>query len=172
MASYLEALEKGATRLNEVRITGQSPDLDSGVQHYRITTDNLFLGGHGNQVLVDQSTHTTFNFYDCNIDLQGDLNDLAQLLTEAGEKEEAKKLENTAKALEQLEQCKSKDEVKKKGLASRLRRVVEDLGDKDSKLGKTVKGIENGIEIAQSIAKRYNNFADWMGFPQVPKLFL
>jgi GTPase SAR1 family protein len=153
-------------------ITRQNLDLNSVVHLYQITAENLILGGHGNQVLVDQSTHTTFNFYDCNINLQGDLNDLAQLLTELGEKEEAKKLENTAKALEQLEQCKSKDEVKKKGLANRLRRVVEDLGDKESKLGKAVKGIENGIEIAQSIAKRYNGFADWMGFPHVPKPFL
>jgi S-adenosylmethionine/arginine decarboxylase-like enzyme len=52
---------------------------------------------------MDHSTHTTFNFYDCNIGLQGDLNELAQLLIETGKKQEAKELENVAKALEQLE---------------------------------------------------------------------
>ena len=58
---------------------------------------------------IDNSINNTFNFYDCNIGLQGDLNHLAQLLSETGKKEEAKALENTANALEQLEKCKSKD---------------------------------------------------------------
>jgi hypothetical protein len=53
-----------------------------------------------------------------------------------------------------------------------LQRLVENLGDKDSKLGKTVKGIENGIKITQDIAKRYNKIAEWVGLPQVPKPFL
>ncbi len=153
-------------------ITRQNLDLNQAVNFHQIKTDNLIIGGQENQILMDHSTHTTFNFYDCNIGLQGDLNELAQLLIETGKKQEAKELENVAKALEQLEQCKSKDEVKKKGLANRLRRLVENLGDKDSKLGKTVKGIENGIKITQDIAKRYNQIAEWVGFPQVPKPFL
>lgn len=153
-------------------ITKQNLDLNQTVNYFQIKADNLIVGGQGNQVLMDHSTHTTFNFYDCNIGLQGDLNELAQLLIETGKKQEAKELENVAKALEQLEQCNSKDEVKKKGLANRLKRLVENLGDKDSKLGKTVKGVENGIKIAQDIAKRYNKIAEWVGFPQVPKPFL
>ena len=121
---------------------------------------------------IDNSINNTFNFYDCNIGLQGDLNHLAQLLTETGKKEEAKALENTANALEQLEQCKSIDEVKKKGLAGRLQQLAEDLGDKKSKLRKAVDGVEKGVKISQDIAKRYNAIAEWLGLPQVPKPLL
>ena len=49
--------------------------------------------------------------------LQNNLNELAQLLTEGGNKEEARELENVVQALEQIEQWKSKEEVKEKGLA-------------------------------------------------------
>jgi hypothetical protein len=119
------------------------------------------LGGQGNKFIEDKSTH--FNFYNCNIGLQGSLNELAQLLTEKGKKEEAKFLESAAKALEQAEQCKSKEEVKKNGIANRLKRLAKELEDKGSKLHKTVKGIKNGIGIARDIAKAYNNIAQWAG---------
>ena len=40
----------------------------------------VLVGGTNNQVLVDQSTNNIFNFHDCNIDLQGNLNELARQL--------------------------------------------------------------------------------------------
>ncbi len=46
-----------------------------------------------------------------------------------------------------------------------------DLEAKNSKLHKTVKGIKNGVSIAQDIAKGYNDIAQWAGLPQVPKPF-
>jgi hypothetical protein len=49
---------------------------------------------------------------------------------------------------------------------------VDDLGDEDSTLHKTVKGIKSGIGIAQDIAKAYNDIGQWLGMPQVPKPFL
>nr|NIR68332.1 hypothetical protein [candidate division KSB1 bacterium]NIU24606.1 hypothetical protein [candidate division KSB1 bacterium]NIU91543.1 hypothetical protein [candidate division KSB1 bacterium]NIV91211.1 hypothetical protein [candidate division KSB1 bacterium]NIW18472.1 hypothetical protein [candidate division KSB1 bacterium] len=104
----------------------------------------------------------TFNFYNCNIGLQGNLNELAQLLKEKGNQQEAKELENAAKALEQVENCKRPEEVKKKGIANRLKRLVEDLEDEDSNLYKTVNGIKNGISIAQEIVKGYQHFAKWI----------
>lgn len=122
--------------------------------------------------VMDNSTHNTFNFYDCNIDLQGNLNELADLLDEVGNSEEAETLKNTTNALEKLEQCKTPEEVKKKGLANRLKRLVEDLNNEDSNLRKAVDGVEKGIDVAQDIAKRYNSIAEWAGLPQVPTAFL
>jgi diacylglycerol kinase family enzyme len=104
--------------------------------------------------------------------LQGNLNELAQLLTQNGNTEEAKELENAAKALEQAEECKTPEEVKKKGIAGKLKRIADELCDKDSKLYKTVEGIKHGAGIVQDIAKGYNDFAQWVGLPQVPRLFL
>jgi len=39
-------------------------------------------------------------------------------------------------------------------------------------LHKIVKGIKNGIGIAQDIAEGYNSIAQWAGLPQVSKPFL
>jgi GTPase SAR1 family protein len=153
-------------------ITKQNIDLNYTVQIYNINTNNLMLDGHGNQFFLDRSTHTTFNFENCNINLQGNLNDLAQLLKESGNKEEAKELIKSAKALKEAKECKTKEEVKEKGIVNRLQRLVNDLEDKNSTLHKTVRGVKHGINIAQNIAKGYNSIAQWLGMPQVPKPFL
>ncbi len=144
-------------------ITKQKINLSQTVNNYDIKTENLMLGGQANQLIADKSTHTTFNFNNCNIGLQGDLNDLAQSLTQAGDEEEAKELQNAAIALEQAENFKNPKEVKKKGIAKRLGRLVEALENKDSKLHKAVKGIKNGINIAQDIAKGYSAISQWVG---------
>jgi hypothetical protein len=152
--------------------TDQEIPLNYVVNNYKIEAQNAMVGGQGNQLLDDKSTHTTFNFQNCNIGLQGNLNELAQLLTDAGNKEEGKALEGAASALEKAEQLKTKEEVKKKGALNGAKRFLENLEDKNSKLHKTVKGIKNGVSIAQDIAKGYNDIAQWAGLPQVPKPFL
>jgi len=45
---------------------------------------------------------------------------------------------------------------------SQLKRIVSDLGDEDSKLYKTVKGIKHGINIAQDIVKGCNDIVQWI----------
>lgn len=135
------------------------------VNKYNIRADSVITGGQGHQLIKN-----TFKFRECNIGLHGNLNDLAQLLAEDGKKEDAKELENIANVLEQTE-LSSKEDVKKKGLANRLKRLVQELENKDSKLHKTVKGIKNGISITQDIANAYNSMAQWAGLPTVPKPF-
>ncbi len=130
------------------------------VNIYNIKAENVIYGGQGHRIIK-----TTFNFSDCNINLQGNLNELAQLLAEGGNEEEAKELENAAQALGKAEKCKSKEELKKKGIANKLKRLAVDLGNADSKLHKTVKGIKHGIRIAQEIAKGCNDIAQWAGLP-------
>ena len=132
---------------------------------------STFIAGQGHHIELDQSTKT-FNFKDCNFDLQGNLNDLSQLLTEEGKSGEAKELANVAKALEAAEACQTPEEVKKKGIGKRLERFTHELADEKSKLHQVVKGVKNGVSIAQDIAKSYNDIAQWCGLPQVPKPFL
>jgi len=137
------------------------------VINFNINNENVLSGGQGNIIIKP-----TFNFRDCNIGLQGNLNELAQLLTDGGNKEDAKELENAAKALKQVKEIENRDDVKETGIANRLKRLLDDLNNKESKLHKTVNGIKNGIGIAQDIAKGYNDTAQWLGWPQVPKPFL
>lgn len=150
--------------------TRQQMFLNPTVNIYNITAQTL-MSGNGSQ-FFDNSIHNTFNFHDCNIDLQGSLNDLARKLTKSGNSEEAEELKDAIELLEEAENYKTKEEVKKKGIARSLQNLAKKLGDEDSKLHKTVEGIKNGIGIAQDIAKGYNDIAQWMGLPQVPKPFL
>jgi hypothetical protein len=150
--------------------TRQSINLIQTVNNYNVTAQT-FLSGTGNQYL-DQSIHNTFNFKDCNFSLQGNLNDLARQLNNAGKKEEAAELKEAATLLAEAEECSKPEEVKKKGILRGLKQFAEKLGDEESSLCKTIKGIEKGIDVAQDIAKEYNKIAQWLVLPQIPNVFL
>jgi small GTP-binding protein len=150
--------------------TRQNIYLHYTVNNYHVTAETL-LSGTGNQYL-DQSIHNTFNFKDCNISLQGNLNELARHLTKAGKPEEAEELKEASTLLAVAEECTKPEEVKKKGILHGLQQFAEKLGDEKSSLCKTIKGIEKGVGIAQDIAKEYNKLAQWLVLPQIPNVFL
>jgi hypothetical protein len=152
--------------------SGQDIDLNRTLNQYNISINapHSNFGGHNNQISHDHSTH--FNFKDCNMTLQGDLNDLAQYLAENDNQADALELQNAAKALEQVDQCETPQQLKTTGVIKRLGRLVEGFGDKNSTLYKSVAGIKHGASIVQDIGKGYNKVAQWSGLPQVPKVFL
>ena len=120
--------------------------------------------------IVDQSNN--FNFYDCNITLQGSLNELKSLMDRAGHSSEAAEVAEVSESLQEIEKCTNPDEAKKSGRLNGLQRFMKKLADEKSSLGRIVRGVRNGISIAQDIAKGYNSIAEWVGWPQVPKPFL
>jgi GTPase SAR1 family protein len=148
-------------------ITNGKIPMDPVVNNFNMNAQNIMLGGYGHSI-----TQNNFNFYNCNIDLQGNLNELAQLLIENNDNEEAKDLQNAAKELDQIKDDKNTEEIKKTGILNRIKRLANELTDEKSNLHKAVKGIKNGIKISQDIASGYNDIAQWVGLPQVPKPFL
>ena len=156
-------------------VTRRFIDLKPTAKAFNINVFNYynptFITYQGRDFTVDNSTQT-FNFNDCNIALQRNLNELIDSLKDKGKTEYADELEDAVKALSEVEQCQTHEEVKRKGFINKLKRIVEDLGDENSKLYKTIKGIKYGVSIAQDIAKGYNDIAQWCGLPQVPKPFL
>ena len=110
-----------------------------------------------------------FNFYNCSIELQANINELSLLLEENEQVELAKELKKAAKSLDKIEKNDDRDLVKKKGVLNRVKRTIKDLGDKNSDLYKIIEGMKDGISIAQDIAQKYNDFAQWLGMPQIPK---
>lgn len=81
-------------------------------------------------------------------------------------------MEEAIELLDEIKEDSTKEEVKKKGLLKQLGQVVEDLGDEDSTLHKSIEGMKKGVSIAQDIGKEYNKLAQWIGLPQVPTPFL
>ena len=129
--------------------------------------ESVLIGGEGHQI-----NRNTFNFHDCNIELVGNLNELARSLSKKGNADDAEELAEVIEVLDEVKEGASKEEVKKKGVFQKLGRILKDLGDKDSTLHKTVEGIKHGVSIAQDVAKQYNKVAQWVGLPVVPEPFL
>ena len=85
------------------------------------------------------------------------------MLNEKGKKEEAREFEALAGILEKAEQYKTPEEMKKKGVLNRLKRLIEELGNPDSHLSKIVGGVKAGLDIVRDIVKGYNDLARWVG---------
>jgi len=98
---------------------------------------------------------TTFNFHDCNINLQGNLNELIRSLDPEKDSAVVKELTDVVSDLEKAESLNSPEEAKKKGFLGKLNRFVQDMGDENSQTHKVIKGVKNGINIIQEIVKAY-----------------
>jgi len=94
--------------------------------------------------------------------LQGSLNELAFELSENGEAEAAKELENAAKALEKVENETNPDQVKKKGVWNRLKRTIANLNDEKSTLHQAVKLLKNGKALVKGIMDTYEKVSPWI----------
>lgn len=66
-------------------------------------------------------------------------------------------------------------EANKKELAqsfNKLRRFLEKLGEAGSDYNKVLTAVENGVESAQKVGRRFNKFSRWLAIPQVPDISL
>jgi len=113
---------------------------------------NVFNISGGNIPII---INPIINFSDCIINLQDNLNNLSEILLGSGNTEEAKKIKNASEDIAKIEKSNNGEEKKKKSVLNRLKDVVVDLGDENSKLYKIVKGIGNSISIAREIVKAY-----------------
>lgn len=55
---------------------------------------------------------------------------------------------------------------------NKLGRLLEKLGDKDSRISKILAGTQKGVALAQKAGRTYNKFAQWLALPQVPGMLL
>ncbi|CAB1061424.1 hypothetical protein D1BOALGB6SA_6197 [Olavius sp. associated proteobacterium Delta 1] len=102
--------------------------------------------------------------------IYGGLSELKERLPNRSK--DIKTIEDLKQNLDQLEKSKSKDDIAQSSTMSKLRSFIKDLGDENSGIGKTIKGIKRGTDIARELAGYYNDIAQWCGMPQVPKPFL
>lgn len=152
--------------------TGKRTPIIFTINYYQINGENILAGGQGNKIFRDHAISNSFNFENCNIDLQGNLNELADLLSDKGKEEESKRLIQAVQALQKAEEIGDKKEIKRKGLMNKVKRILNDLENKNSSLHKSIKGVKEGVSIAQDLAEGYNKVAEWAGLPKVPKPFL
>ncbi|MDR2970797.1 MAG: hypothetical protein LBU83_02535 [Bacteroidales bacterium] len=131
-----------------------------------IINDNSIANNSNNTIT------NTFNFNNCNINLQGDINSLIRALDLKKDSDIIEELQGIVSDLEEAETVESPEKMKKSGLLAKLSHFIEDLGDENSRTYKAINGLKNGVKTAQKMAKTYNDIAQWIGLPQVPKPFL
>lgn len=102
-------------------------------------------------------------------ELQGCMNNLKDEIVDPAIAESVEKINS---CIQKLEASQTKDDVIKSGCLNKIRRFLEDCGDAETSIGKTIKGIKHGYSILQDVAEKYNNIAQWCGMPVVPKAFL
>ncbi|MCP4374368.1 MAG: GTPase [Deltaproteobacteria bacterium] len=96
--------------------------------------------------------------------IYGSLNNLQYEVAQAKPDQE-QEFENIKKSVEKMAQLKTKEEIIKSETLGKLKRFLDNINDKRTKLGKAIKGIRSGYKIVQEIADYYNKIADWIGFP-------
>jgi hypothetical protein len=151
---------------------------------------NLVLDAE--QMSIDQSQHVNItvnaDFQNCSISLQGGLNALAQSIRRLGGSDDVALAEELALTAEELdgaidlipedaapdspEMEEAVKELKKKGLLNRLESLYTELTDENSELRQKAEKIRKGLETVQKIGKGYNNIAQWLGMPQIPRPLL
>ena len=72
----------------------------------------------------------------------------------------------------EMEECEIGESNINKVPFKKLKRVLEEINSEDSNLNQVIKGSKRAMEAAQALGKTYNNFAEWLALPQVPKIFL
>ncbi|MDR1703933.1 MAG: hypothetical protein LBS19_04515 [Clostridiales bacterium] len=128
------------------------------------------------KVINSRIKSTEIALHNCSINLQGDLNSLADGLRNKGFGEDADFLSEIASAVEETEKMNNEvpaeeigDELEKKGLFSKFKEFVNDFSDENSELYKKTVKLRNGVEKAKKIAKVYNEFAKLIpGSPKIP----
>ncbi len=124
--------------------------------------DNLAIG-NGNNQSVQNIVFNSAEYHNLNIELQGNLNDLIEVLKENGHQEEAADVEGIAKAVKEKNSLEDKDEIKASGIMNRVKRFLGKANDENSTLNKIVTGIKDGAEIVGEIVKAYNSTAKLLG---------
>jgi small GTP-binding protein len=156
--------------------------LIEGIQFLKKQKENYMsnINIEVNPVITTTASARSESFNENNISIQitNKMNELQGLLNEVKDKiveclpDYKEEYENMQKAVRELGNLKTKEEVVKSGSLNKVKRFVDECNNTGTALGKTVKGIKQGYSILQEIAEKYNSIAEWCGLPVVPKLFL
>jgi hypothetical protein len=102
-------------------------------------------------------------------DICRDLKELSNAITNSDEI--ATNIEAIRQEVERV-QTTGYDSVKITSAINKLEQFLQKISNAGSMIGKTIEKTERGIALAQRLATHYNDLAQWLGLPQIPKPFL
>jgi uncharacterized protein YjbI with pentapeptide repeats len=84
----------------------------------------------------------------------------------------ANALQDVHDSLEKVKNKREAGELAKSPELSKFKRFLKQISDKDSDLGRLVRGVKKGAKLAQDLARYYNQIAQWGGLPIIPEPLL
>lgn len=106
----------------------------------------------------------------CNI---GDtLDDVQYLMDVDGADQDMKlRLNDLYESIENIDESSGSDTVKSSSGIKKLHKFLNESSESGTKVNEFLAKVSDGVDIAKSLAKKYNSIAEWCGAPQVPKVF-
>jgi hypothetical protein len=84
----------------------------------------------------------------------------------------ARALQDVHDSLEKVKNKREAGELANSPELSKFKRFLKQISDKDSDLGRLVRGVKKGAKLAQDLARYYNQIAQWGGLPIIPEPLL
>lgn len=100
----------------------------------------------------------------------GGIAELVELLPQSSQ--ENLMLAEAAGSLEGIEMEQDPALVRKSPAMSKFRRVIEKFLDASDSANTAITKIENGLNIAKDLGKKYNSIAEWCGLPVIPSVLI
>lgn len=157
--SLLDGIELKAERGRKLVEINFSPTINNN------NNNNISVSNDNN---LSNETSISIEVKNTLQELQGNTNELLEEVPDEA-KEDVERINKALKAIENIE---TKEELKKSGALSKIKRVLEELSDPDSSTGKLINGTKYGFSILQDIAEKYNSIAEWCALPVIPKFFV
>lgn len=155
--SLLDGIELKAERNREMVEINFKPVINNN-PNITVRTENNLTNANNITIEIKNTLH----------ELQGNINELLSEVPESAKED----VEKMATALESTEGLETKEEIKKSGALTKIKRILEDLSDPNSSTGKVISGTKYGYSILQDIANKYNSVAEWCALPTIPTMFL
>lgn len=108
---------------------------------------------------------------------QGNIADIINCMRELcgiveSDKSVHSRLLNLEKALTEIADKNTREEVRDSGAMKKLKKLLDDAGSTGDAVNSLIKKTIDGLNLIQVIARKYNQIAEWCGAPQVPRFFI
>ena len=99
--------------------------------------------------------------------------DDVQYLMDAGSSDQDMKLRlnDLYESIENIDENSGAEAVNSSAGVKKLYKFLSESAESGSKVNEFLAKASDGVDVAKSLAKKYNSIAEWCGAPQIPKIF-
>ena len=81
------------------------------------------------------------------------------------------RLNDLYESIENIDENSGAEAVNSSAGVKKLYKFLSESAESGSKVNEFLAKASDGVDVAKSLAKKYNSIAEWCGAPQIPKIF-